>query len=114
MSVNPILLQAQSAPSSGIFDSILFPMGLMLLIFFFLVIRPQQRRQKEHDALLKAAEKGDLVVTSGGIHGKVTGATDDVLTVEIASLKSGDRVRIKVNRSSLESVKKADQGEAKS
>ena len=114
MTVNPIFLQAQAASSGGLFGSILYPMGAMLLIFFFLVIRPQQERQKEHDAMLKSSEKGDLVVTSGGIHGKVTGSTEDVLTVEIAALKSGDRVRIKVNRSSLESVVKADQGESKS
>ena len=115
MNLNPIFLQAQAAPSSGgLFDSILFPMGLMLLIFFFLVIRPQQKRQKQHQEMLKSSEKGDVVVTSGGIHGKVTGVTDDVLTLEIATLKGGDRVRIKVNRSSLESVTKADAGEQKS
>jgi preprotein translocase subunit YajC len=96
-------------PGGGILDSVLFPLGIMLLIFFFLVIRPQQKRQKEHDAMLKSAEKGDVIVTSGGLHGKVTGETDDVLTVEIASLKSGDRVRVKVNRSSVSSVTKSGQ-----
>jgi len=71
------------------------------------VIRPQQKRQRERDAMLKSAEKGDAIVTSGGLHGKVTGVTDDVLTVEIATLKGGDRVRVKVNRSSVQSVTKA-------
>ncbi len=101
----PLLLQAAAAPA--IFDSVLFPLGIMLLIFFFLVIRPQQKRQRERDAMLKSAEKGDAIVTSGGLHGKVTGVTDDVLTVEIATLKGGDRVRVKVNRSSVQSVTKA-------
>ena len=104
----PVLLQA-AIPGASILDSVLFPLGIMLLIFFFLVIRPQQKRQKEHDAMLKSAEKGDAIVTSGGLHGKVTGVTDDVLTVEIASLKSGDRVRVKVNRSSVSGVTKSGQ-----
>ena len=103
----PLLLQAAAAPSASIFDSVLFPLGIMLLIFFFLVIRPQQKRQKDHDAMLKSAEKGDAVVTSGGLHGKVTGTTDDVLTLEIATLKGGERVRVKVNRSSVSSLTKA-------
>jgi preprotein translocase subunit YajC len=104
----PLLLQA-AAPGPGILDSVLFPLGIMLLIFFFLVIRPQQKRQKEHDAMLKSADKGDAIVTSGGLHGKVTGVTDDVLTVEIASLQSGDRIRVKVNRASVQSVTKSGQ-----
>ena len=103
----PVLLQAATAPSASIFDSVLFPLGIMLLIFFFLVIRPQQKKQREHEAMLKSAEKGDAIVTSGGLHGKVVGVTDDVLTVEIASLKGGERVRVKVNRSSVQGVTKA-------
>ena len=102
----PVLLQA-AAPAASIFDSVLFPLGIMLLIFFFLVIRPQQKRQREQDAMLKSADRGDAVVTSGGLHGKVTGVTDDVLTIEIATLKGGDRVRVKVNRSAVQSVTKA-------
>ena len=75
----------------------LIPMGAIFLIFYFLLIRPQQRRQKEHENLRKAIGKGDRVVTSGGIHGLVTGASEDVLTLEIANLK-GERVRIKIDR----------------
>ncbi len=85
-------LQAQPDPLG-----FLVPMGAILLIFYFLLIRPQQRRQKEHEELLKSIGKGDRIVTGGGIHGEVTGATDDVLTLEIANLK-GERVRIKVDR----------------
>jgi preprotein translocase subunit YajC len=104
----PLLLQAAAAPSASIFDSVLFPLGIMLLIFFFLVIRPQQKRQREQETMLKSAGKGDSVVTSGGLHGRVTGATDDVLTIEIAALKGGDHVRVKVNRSSVQSVAKQE------
>jgi preprotein translocase subunit YajC len=55
--------------------------------------------------MLKAIVKGDDVVTAGGLHGKVTGLTDDVLTLEIASVK-GERVRVKVARARIESVTK--------
>ena len=80
----------------------LLPMGAIFLIFYFLLIRPQQKRQREHDTMLKALEKGDSVVTAGGIHGTVVGVTDDPLTVEIAALK-GERVRVKVARAKIDS-----------
>jgi len=101
MSVEPlaILLQAQSESSPF---GMLLPMGAIFLIFYFLLIRPQQKRQREHDDMLKALEKGDSVVTAGGLYGTVVGITDDTLTVEIAALK-GERVRVKVARSKIDS-----------
>ena len=81
--------------------------GTIFLIFYFLTIRPQQRRQKEHEKRLESIQKGDLVVTSGGLHGKVSGVADDVLTLEIATLKGGDRVRVKLQRARVDSVQKA-------
>ncbi len=80
-----VLLQAPSGapPQSPI--GFLLPMALIFVIFYFLLIRPQTKRQKEHDEMLKRVEKGDRVVTSGGVHGVVTGTTDDVLTVEIGA-----------------------------
>ena len=66
------------------------------LFFWALIIRPQQRREKEHREMLAQVQKGDQVVTSGGVHGKVTGVTDEVLTVEIAN-----GVRIKVDKASI-------------
>ncbi|MGH0034770.1 MAG: preprotein translocase subunit YajC [Myxococcota bacterium] len=98
-----VLLQQEGA---GQDYSFFVMMGAIFFIFYFLLIRPQQRRQKEHEQLLKSVEKGDTVVTSGGLHGKVTGTTDDVLTLEIAALQSGDRVRVKVQRGRIESVTK--------
>ena len=61
--------------------------------------------------MIKGIEKGDGVVTSGGLHGTVTGVTDDVLTVEIAVTK-GDRVRVKVSRPRIETVTKTGKAEA--
>jgi preprotein translocase subunit YajC len=80
----------------------LVPMAAIFLIFYFLLIRPQQKRQKEHDAMLVAIEKGDEVITSGGLHGKVVGTTEDTLTLEIGAVK-GERIRVKVARGKIES-----------
>jgi preprotein translocase subunit YajC len=95
-----IWLQAGEAQRGSPLDLVV-PLGAILVIFYFLLIRPQQRKQKEHENLLKAIGKGDRVVTSGGIHGVVTGTAEDVLTLEIANLK-GERVRIKVDRGRID------------
>jgi len=103
-----IPLQAAPAPQSPL--QMLVPMVAIFLIFYFLFIRPQQKKQRDQEALLKAIDKGDDVVTVGGLHGRVVGTTDDVLTVEIAALK-GERVRVKVSRAKIDSVQKAKKGE---
>lgn len=72
------------------------PLILIFVVFYFLLIRPQQKKAKEHSAFLGNLKKGDEVVTSGGIHGRVTGLTDTIVTLEVA-----DGVRVKVNRPSI-------------
>jgi len=106
-----VLLQAGQGGAS-LLESPIVPFGIMLLLIWLLILRPQQRRQREHDDMLKAIEKGDQVVTAGGIHGKVVGTTDDTLTLEIAALK-GERVRVKVARGKIETKLAAgkDKGE---
>ncbi|MFZ7110284.1 MAG: preprotein translocase subunit YajC [Desulfatiglandales bacterium] len=80
------------------------PIIIMFAIFYFLLIRPQQKKAKQHRALLSSIKKGDKVVSSGGLHGIVTGLTDDVVTVEIAP-----KVRVKISRASIGGViRKAD------
>ena len=103
-------LQADPAAQPGFFQSPLPMLIAIFFIFYLLLIRPQQKKQKKQDAMLKSIEKGDQVVTTGGLHGRVTGVTDDVLTVEIAVLK-GDRVRVKVTRARIETVEKAKKGD---
>ena len=75
------------------------PLILMFAIFYFLLIRPQQKKAKQHKAMLSAIKKGDRVVSSGGLHGVITGITDDVVTMEIAP-----KVRVKVSRGSIAGV----------
>lgn len=103
-----VLLQAEPG---GFDPSFFVMMGSIFLIFYFLVMRPQQKRQREQEEKLKSAEKGDRVVTTGGLHGKVVGAAEDVLTLEIATLKGGEKVRVRVERARLDSVTKPKGGE---
>jgi preprotein translocase subunit YajC len=72
------------------------PLILMFVIFYFLLIRPQQKKTKEHRQMISDLKKGDRIVTSGGIHGRITGLDENTLTVEIA-----DKVRVKVARSNV-------------
>ena len=60
------------------------PLILIFLIFYFLLIRPQQKKQKEHKVLLDSIQRGDEILSSGGILGKVIKVDNDKLTVEIA------------------------------
>ncbi|MFT5533160.1 MAG: preprotein translocase subunit YajC [Burkholderiaceae bacterium] len=60
------------------------PIILMFVVLYFLMIRPQMKRQKEQKSMMDALAKGDEVVTSGGILGKLTKVTDAYLTIEIA------------------------------
>jgi preprotein translocase subunit YajC len=72
------------------------PIILMFVIFYFLLIRPQQKKSKEHREMIGNLKKGDRIITNGGIHGRITGISENSLTVEIA-----DKVRVKVNRASV-------------
>lgn len=72
------------------------PLILMFVIFYFLLIRPQQKKTKEHREMVSNLRKGDRIVTTGGLHGRITGLSDTTLTVEIA-----DKVRVKVARGNV-------------
>jgi preprotein translocase subunit YajC len=78
------------------------PLILMFVIFYFLLIRPQQKRTKEHRQMIANLKKGDRIVTSGGIHGRITGMDESTLTVEIA-----DKVRVKVARGNVSTMAQA-------
>jgi len=71
----------------------------MFAIFYFLLIRPQQKRNKDHRAMLANLKKDDRIVTSGGLHGRVTGLDETTLTVEIA-----DKVRVKISRGNVAAI----------
>jgi preprotein translocase subunit YajC len=101
MFVTPAFAEA-SNPFGG--DSMLLqllPFVLIFVIMYFLILRPQQRRAKEHQELVKNLRRGDTVITSGGLVGKVTKVIDDEqVEVEIA-----DGVRVRQVRSMVSGVR---------
>jgi preprotein translocase subunit YajC len=92
---------AQAAQDTfGMLNSLLIPTMLIIGIMYFLMIRPQQKRLKEHQAMVAGVRRGDTVVTSGGIIGKVAKVDEQELQVEIA-----EGVKIKVLRSTISEVR---------
>jgi preprotein translocase subunit YajC len=87
----------QAAPGNPLMQ--FMPLILMFVIFYFLLIRPQQKKTKEHRQMIDNLKTGDRIVTSGGLHGRVTGVSEGTLTVEIA-----EKVRVKVNRGSVSAL----------
>ena len=99
MLVTPAYAQSMGG-TPDIFISVL-PFVLIFVVMYFLIIRPQQRRVKEHQELVRNVRRGDTIVTTGGIVGKVTKATDDPeIEVEIA-----DGVRVKLVRTMISEVR---------
>jgi preprotein translocase subunit YajC len=86
----------------GAFTGTLIMFMLIIFIFYFLIIRPQQKRQKERQALLDAVKKGDKVVTVGGMHGEIVGIDDKTILLKVA-----DNVKLKFDRSSVNSIIKS-------
>src|ERR1700694_732152 len=97
---------AQGNPLSGLMggDNMLvqlLPFVLIFVIMYFLILRPQQKRAKDHTELVKNLRRGDTVITSGGLVGKVTKVVDeDQIEVEIA-----DGVRVRQVRSMVSGVR---------
>jgi preprotein translocase subunit YajC len=79
---------AQTAPAAGVGEGGTMQLVIMVGMFavlYFVMIRPQMKRQKEHKAMIEALAKGDEVVTSGGLIGRVTKLDDNHLRLEVAS-----------------------------
>jgi len=92
---------AQASPGAmDYLNSLIVPTMLIIGIMYFMMIRPQQKRLKEHQNMVASIRRGDTVVTSGGIIGKVSKVDDGELQIEIA-----DGVRIKVLRATISEVR---------
>lgn len=83
MLISPAYAQATGTPESSLMSFL--PLILMFVVLYFLMIRPQMKRAKEHKAMISALNKGDEVVTAGGVVGKITEVSDAYVTVDIGS-----------------------------
>ena len=99
------LILAQAAP-----DAIMqmVPLVMILAVFYFLLIRPQQQKAKEHEDFVKGLKRGELVVTSSGLFGRIVELKDEDVTLEIAP-----NVRVRYERSKIAGAVKANTAASK-
>lgn len=94
--ISDALAQAQPAQQQPSLIASLLPFILLFVIFYFLIIRPQTKRAKEHRKMVAALAKGDEVITTGGLLGRITDLSDDYVSVELT-----DGVNVKVQRQAV-------------
>jgi len=100
---SPALLATAAGASEGGLGFMLMqfaPFILIFVVFYFLLIRPQQQKAKAHRELVDGLRKGDDVITSSGLYGKVTRVNDDDVTIELA-----EGVRVKMLKQSVMEVR---------
>jgi preprotein translocase subunit YajC len=101
MFITPAFAQAAGATDTNNLLMSLLPFALIFIIMYFLIIRPQQKKAKEHNELVKNIRRGDTVITSSGLVGKVTKVVDDdQIEFEIA-----DGVRVRQMRQMISIVR---------
>lgn len=102
MFISPAYAQqaAQGGDTTTALINTFAPFVLIIIIFYFLLIRPQQRRLKAHQQMIAGLKRGDVVVTSGGMIGKVKSVADDEVRVELAP-----NVEVRVVRHTISEVR---------
>jgi len=98
MLINPAWAQAPSGAPGGGMESLLL-IVLMFVVLYFLMIRPQMKRAKEHKQMTEALQKGDEVITSGGVLGRISKLGESYVTLEVA-----ENVEIHVQRPAIQLV----------
>ncbi len=96
-----LIAMAPQGGGSGNMMSTIIMFGAIFVIFYFMIIRPQQKKSKERQKMLEAIEKGNKIVTSGGIHGVIDGIDDKTILLDI-----GNKVKMKVERSAVSQILK--------
>jgi preprotein translocase subunit YajC len=102
--ITPAFAQGIAGASGGAADMLIqvAPFALIIIIMYFLIMRPQQKRQRQHAELIKNVRRGDTVVMTGGLIGKVTKVFDDVGEIE---MEIAPNVKIRVVRSMIADVR---------
>jgi len=101
MLITPAFAQAAGAGDTNSMLMSLLPFALIFVIMYFLILRPQQKKVKDHAELVKNIRRGDMVVTSGGLVGKVTKVVDE----EQIEFEISDGVRVRQMRSMISGVR---------
>ena len=101
MLITPAFAQAAGASDTNNLLMSLLPFALIFIIMYFLIIRPQQKKVKEHNELVKNIRRGDTVITTSGLVGKVTKVVDD----DQIELEIADGVRVRQMRQMISIVR---------
>ena len=97
--ISDAFAEAAAPVSQGDALTGLLPLVIFGVVLYFLMIRPQVKRQKEHRKMVESLSKGDEVVTSGGMAGKITDIGENFIKIEVS-----DGVEIKCRRQAVESI----------
>jgi len=92
-------MSPKGGDGGGSLVSTLIMFGAIFLIFYFMIIRPQQKKAKERNKLLSNLEKGDKIITSGGVHGIIAGLDEKTVLVQVS-----DNLKMKIERSAITTV----------
>ena len=101
MLITPAFAQVAGAGDTNSMLMSLLPFAVIFVIMYFLILRPQQKKVKDHAELVKNIRRGDMVVTSGGLVGKVTKVVDE----EQIEFEISDGVRVRQMRSMISGVR---------
>lgn len=99
MLISPAFAQTAAPAQPGLDWISLMPLVLMFVLLYFLMIRPQMKRGKEHKTMVEALQKGDEVVTGGGVLGRVTKVGDNYVSLEIAA-----NVEVQVQKPAIQTL----------
>jgi preprotein translocase subunit YajC len=98
MITSVVILQAQGGGMLGT----LVPMVLIMVVFYFFMIRPQVKKAKDHKKLISELQKGDKIVTTAGIHGKIVDLNETTFLIEV---EGGTKIRFDKTAISLDATK---------
>jgi preprotein translocase subunit YajC len=90
-----ILIMAPASENQSPFMTLL-PLILIVLVFYFFMIRPQMKKQKDLRTFRESIKKGDRIVTTGGIYGKIVDTKENIIVVDV-----GDNIRLKIDKSAI-------------
>jgi len=100
-----LIAMAPQGGGSANLISTLIMFGAIFLIFYFMIIRPQQKRAKQREKMLSNMQKGDKVITSGGLHGTIAGLDEKTVLLQV-----GDNIKMKFEKSAIASVISSKEG----
>ncbi len=94
-----VFLAGASGQGGGGLIGAILPLVLIVAVFYFFIIRPQRKREQEKEEMIEAIEKGDSIVTVGGLHGKVTQVDEDSVLAQVDS-----QVKVRIEKQAISRV----------